>query len=339
MDSGYEDREQTAVKHQILTRYLSAFAPIVGDWASDIAYIDCLAGPWRSVHPSFKDSSFARAIDVLRSTREVLRGRGKNPTMRCLFIENNPAAFLKLQEFCSGVTDIEVAARPWDFTEHVQDVIRFVRERTNSFPFFFVDPKGWDPLQIEIIRPLLILNPNEFLINLMTSSIRRFLTDETKGFDRLVGADRARLAKLRGDEQEEALVDSYTRALRRAGGFKYICSLPVMKPDQDAFHFHMIYCTRHIKGVEEFKRTEKHVIPFMHETRAQAQERRRVARSGQKSMFTAQEHYKEAKFTRFQLRSLDLAKAELQNALRDSKQLEYEEGYSDATLGSDGRRF
>ena len=65
MGGPYEDREQTAVKHKVLTRYLSGFVPIVGAWASDIAYIDCLAGPWRSADPALKDTSFARAIGTV----------------------------------------------------------------------------------------------------------------------------------------------------------------------------------------------------------------------------------------------------------------------------------
>src|ERR1700720_3598222 len=102
LDSAYEAREQTAVKHRILERYLSAFVPIVGAWAHDIAYVDCLAGPWQSVDPHLKDTSFARAIEVLRSTRAVLSGRGRSPTMRCLFVEKDAEAFSGLKRYCDG---------------------------------------------------------------------------------------------------------------------------------------------------------------------------------------------------------------------------------------------
>jgi three-Cys-motif partner protein len=148
----YEDREQTAVKHQILERYLSAFVPIVGDWASDIAYIDCLAGPWESVDPNFRDASFARAIQVFRSSRKVLEMRGKFPTLRCLFIEKDATRYSKLKEYCDGISDIEVKTQHWDFTEHVHDIVRFAKERTNSFPFIFIDPNGWEQLDIDLIR-------------------------------------------------------------------------------------------------------------------------------------------------------------------------------------------
>src|SRR4029077_16075985 len=188
---------------------LSAFFPIVGAWASDITYIDCLAGPWKSVDPSLKDTSFARAIDVLRSIRTLLTSRGKSPSMRCLFIERDPTAFSKLKEYCDAIVDIEVTARQWDFTEHIPDVVKFAKERNNSFPFIFIDPNGWEALQIEIIRPILALVPGEVLINLMTSSMVRFLAVEKKGFDKLLGADLPRLVQMKGEEQEDELVSSY----------------------------------------------------------------------------------------------------------------------------------
>jgi three-Cys-motif partner protein len=326
--SFYEDREQTAVKHQILTRYLSALVPIVGNWASDITYIDCFAGPWESVDSEFKDTSFARAIHVLRSAREVLQTRRKSPTMRCLFIERERGAYNKLKQYCDSISDIEVTTRHWDLTEHINDVVQFVKERNNSFPFVFIDPNGWESLHIQLIMPILSMEPGEVLINLMTSWITRFLSDESKRFDRLLGADWQRLLQLKGEEQEDELVSSYATAVRRAGGFNYVCTLPVMKPNQDAFHFHMIYGTRHIRGVEVFKDTEKHVIPFMHETRAKAQARRRFLESGQHTLLLPQERYRERKFTRHQLRSLATAKSELRSILESSKCLLYDDAWA-----------
>lgn len=326
--SPYEDREQTAVKHRILERYLSAFVPIVGDWALDIAYVDCLAGPWQSVDPNLKDTSFARAIDVLRSTRAVLAGRGKSPTMRCLFVEKEPQAFSALKRYCDGITDIEVSPRNWDLTTHISDVVRFVKERSNSFPFIFVDPKGWESLDIDLIRPVLGLDPGEVLITLMTSWITRFLTDESKGFNRIFRSDLPRLMQLQGEELEEEAVKSYANSVREAGHFQYVCTLPVMKPDRDAFHFHMIYGTRHLRGVEVFKETEKNIIPFMHVTRAQAQQRRRFEQSGQLSMLEPEAHYKEKKFTQFQLRSLEVAKSELQRMLRSTNEVLYDDAWA-----------
>lgn len=328
--SPYEDREQTQVKHQILQRYLAAFVPIVGNWASDIAYIDCFAGPWQSVDPALNDTSFARAIAELRSTRKILADRGRTPTMRCLLIEKETKPFQQLKKFCDETKDVEVTPKNWDFTTHVADVVKFAKERGKSFPFIFIDPTGWEQLAVELITTILTLDPGEVLINFMTSWITRFLSDETKPFDRLLGSDLPRLRQLRGEELEEELVRSYKDAVVKAGNFKYACTLPVMKSDQDAFHFHMIYATRHIRGVEVFKETEKAVIPFMHETRAKAQERRRIEQSGQSSLLPAEALYKEKRFTRYQIRSLEVAKCELRSMLENTDRVLYDDAWAKA---------
>jgi three-Cys-motif partner protein len=330
MAAPYDDREQTAVKHEILTRYLKAFVPIVGDWASDISYIDCLSGPWKSADPNLADTSFARAVDVLRSTRGVLAGRGKSPSMRCLFLEKDPNAFRQLKQYCDKVSDLEVNPRNWDLSTHVDDVVRFAKERTGSFPFVFIDPTGWELLEIELISPILSLSPGEVLITLMTSWITRFLSDEAKGFERLLGNDLRRIRQLEGEEQEDEIVRSYANSVRRAGRFKYVCTLPVMKPDQDSFHFHMIYGTRHERGVEVFKDTEKHVIPFMHETRAEAQERRSFEQFGQTSMFNSITRYQERKFTRFRLKNVGLAKTQLRRQLESLRDVPFEDAWATA---------
>ncbi|MFZ0464377.1 MAG: three-Cys-motif partner protein TcmP [Candidatus Acidiferrales bacterium] len=328
--SEYEDREQTAVKHKILERYLSGLVPIVGNWASDVAYIDCLAGPWESTDAELKDTSFARAVKVLRETREVLKRRGRHPSMRCLFIENNSSAFPKLKRYCDAISDIETRAEAWDFTEHIDDIVKFSWERSGSFPFVFIDPTGWEPLGIEMIRPILALKPGEVLINLMTSFILRFLDVPGKGFERLFGDDLPRLISLSGEDQEDELVSSYANRVRAAGGFNYICTLPVMKSNKDAFQFHMIYGTRHPEGVEVFKGTEKHVIPFMHNRRAQAQERRRLSQTGQPGLFAPETLYKETRFTRYRNRNLNVAKLELQEKLQASGKLSYDDAWATA---------
>ena len=326
----YEDREQTAVKHKILERYLNGFAPVVGAWAEDVAYVDCCAGPWKSSDPGLGDTSFGRAIGALRAAQKVLAKRDRLPTFRCLLIEQDRSAFRELKRYCDTIPDIEVAPKEWDFTEHVVDIEKFVKERKKCFPFIFIDPKGWDPLEIDLIEPILRLDPGEVLINLMTSFITRFIGVPQKRFERLFKGDWSWLAALSGEEREEQIVASYANRVRGAGNFRYVCTLPVMKPSQDAFQFHMIYATRHIKGVEVFKETEKSVIPFMEGIRAEAQERRRYERTGQSVLFGAHTLYKETRFTRFRKRNLEITKIELRTRLQQSKRVPYGDVWDEA---------
>lgn len=324
----YEGREQTEVKHKILERYLSAFAPIVGAWKSDIAYVDCLAGPWEARGKHLEDTSFSRAINVLRTAKSTLQLRGKTPSFRCLLVENNPNNFKQLNEFTHTISDIEVTAKQWDFSDHINDIVLFAKQRKNSIPFFFIDPKGWELIAIDLIKPILRLEPGEVLINLMTSWVKRFLCDESKNFERLLGPDVGRLRQLTGDEQEEELVRCYANSIKNSGNFKYVCALPVLKADADMFHFWMVYGTRHPKGVEVFKSTEKAVIPFMHQARAEAQHRKKFAQSGQFTLLGPEATYVEQRLTRLEEKNQTIARADLRSLLQQSGSIPFDDAWA-----------
>jgi hypothetical protein len=189
--------------------------------------------------------------------------------MRCLLVEREPEPFGRLEAFCDSVKDIEVMPRRWDFIKHVDDVLAYVGGSETTFPFFFIDPTGWDPIAIPVIRPILARRPAEVLVNLMTSWIVWLVGDKSKNLAEVLGGDTRDILPLSGDEREEAIVRRYCESFRRAGDFPYVCTLPVMKAEQDAMHYYLVYGTRHPKGVEVFKNTEKAVASFMHETRAE----------------------------------------------------------------------
>lgn len=322
----YENREQTEVKHRALERYLQAFVPIVGAWASDIIYVDCLAGPWKAEGQRLEDTSFYRAVSVLRDGKATLAQRGKMPSFRCLLVDNRPEAFAQLEAFARSVRDIDVQARDWDFSLCTDEIVSFVKQRPETFPFIFIDPTGWELVAVDLIRPLLQIHPGEVLINLMTSWITRFLSDESKPFEKLIGSDIARLRQLNGDDLEDELVSCYATAVRRAGNFGYACELPIMKAAQDAIHFYLIYCTRHVRGVEVFKEMERSVVSFMHETRAEAQSRRRFDQSGgQYTFLTPEETYSERRFSRLHEKNVVTVRHRLMRALQAKGSIPYDE--------------
>jgi three-Cys-motif partner protein len=68
----YDGREQTLVKHSVLKRYLQRFAYIIGSSWNSITYVDCFSGPWNERSSTFSDTSFAIAIEQLRTARQQL---------------------------------------------------------------------------------------------------------------------------------------------------------------------------------------------------------------------------------------------------------------------------
>jgi three-Cys-motif partner protein len=152
----YDGREQTLVKHFILRKYLERFAHIVGSFADSITYVDCFSGPWNVRSEDLKDSSFSIALTELRKARTTLADRGRALKIRCMFLEKQPEAYARLEEFAREVRDAEVQTRNEELAGSIEDILQFVnRGGSETFPFFFIDPTGWTGFEMELISPLL----------------------------------------------------------------------------------------------------------------------------------------------------------------------------------------
>lgn len=128
---------------------------------------------------------------------------------------------------------------------------------------------------MEAIRPLLQLPQCEVLVNFMTSQIRRFVRSNDPelrpSFNALYG-DETYLSRIYELELEygadDAPVVAYCEALQRNGGFKYVSRAIVFNPKKDDTHYHLIYATRHEKGLEEFKEAERKGMEKQEERRS-----------------------------------------------------------------------
>lgn len=283
-DELYAKREQTQVKHYILRHYLQRFAHIVGSTWSSITYVDGFAGPWNVRSPDLADSSFAIGLEELKKARDTHQQRGKTLHLRCFFLEKEPEAYRQLAGFASRITDAEVEIGNDTFERSIPDILRFIRKDPGTFPFLFIDPTGWTGFAMRKIAPLLKLEPGEVLVNFMTSFIRRLPNDEQLA-DLFGSMDfKPRIAGLTGLELEDQLVSCYRSSLQQAGRFAYALSAMVLHPEIDRTHFHLIYATRHRRGVKVFKETEKRAMMEMERVRAEARVRSQTE-TGQGSLF------------------------------------------------------
>jgi three-Cys-motif partner protein len=323
----YTGREQTYVKHFFLEQYLSKFAHIIGWTWRTIAYVDCFSGPWEARDPELADTSFAIAVATLRKARMDLATHGREPRIRCLFLEKNPSSFARLSDFAANVTGVEAVAELGALESSVQKITRFVAESgPDTFSFIFIDPTGWTGFALDTITPLLRLKPGEVLINFMTHHIRRFIDVEesAESFIALFGSDiRTRIRGLSQQEREEALVGAYMRAVKSRGDFTYVGSAIVLKPEVETTHFHLIYATRHDRGVDEFKKVEKAAMDRAAEARALAKERRRFQDSGQLSMLQPTELHPSMKANELRQRYLSMARRRIETLLEERRDVEY----------------
>lgn len=292
----YEGREQTLVKHFILQEYLQRFAIIVGYHRGTITYVDCFSGPWNVRSDDFSDSSFSIALQQLRKAREVLKASNRHLKIRCLFLESDPNAFVKLRQFTDSVKDAEVKPLQKKLEDAIPDILDFVHQGgSQAFPFIFIDPTGWTGVALGTIAPLLRITPGEVLINFMTGHISRFLespqAETQESFRRLFLSPefQGRLQGFASRDREDAAVDFYCEQVKQIGSYQYVCPAIVLHPEKDRTHFHLIYATRNLKGVEVFKATEKRSVPVMEEARGEARKRKREKRTGQRELYAGKE--------------------------------------------------
>jgi three-Cys-motif partner protein len=292
----YAGREQSQVKHYILRHYLERFAHIIGFSWKAITYIDCFSGPWESQASDLSDTSFAIAIEELRKARRTHRDRGKDLAIRCFFLEENATAHARLKAFADGQTGVEISTRNATLLDSIPDILEFIKQGGgDAFPFIFIDPTGWTGFDLEQIQPLLQQKPGEVLINFMTEHIRRWIDDERPeirdSIRRCFGTDEvfARLRDLDGDdfrerhpqEVEDELFTFYAERLRRTGHFPHTCPAVVLHPMKERTYFHLVYGTRHRKGVEVFKQVEKTAFDFQSQVREAAKEAERLRKTNQ----------------------------------------------------------
>lgn len=326
----YWGREQTLVKHIILQRYLVRLAVIVGSWAEAVTYVDCFSGPWENKAEDYSDTSFGIAVEELLKAQAELFKQHKAPRFRCFFLERDKKAFAKLESFCRGVSGLEAVARNSDLERSVSDIQRFHHQGgKNNFSFTFIDPTGWTGFEMDVIRPLLQQKPGEVLINYMTSFIRRFIESHdpkrVANFDKLYGgpAFRTTLASVTEADRDDAMVEEYARQIKREGDFHFVCYTPVFRPETNDVHFHLIYCTRHEKGLEVFKKEERMAVETMEQARAEAQQRSRESH-GALELFSPKEMHDTRFYDSLRTKYLSKAQSKVRTLLSSKQAVDYD---------------
>jgi three-Cys-motif partner protein len=331
----YLGREQTLVKHLILSKYLERFAHKVGAKWDCITYVDCFAGPWNVQSSDLRDSSFSIAIHELQRARETHRKRGRDLRLRCLFLEKDPSAYEQLRKYALEVSrdsGIEIATRNAEFRDSIKDILMFVRDGgSQSFPFVFIDPTGWSGYAMTTIAPLLKLQPVEVLINFMTGHIRRFLDSPVENtresFAALFGSAnyRTRLEGLTGADLDDEAVILYSENVMAVGGFTFVSRATVLHPEINRTQFNLVYATRHPTGVTVFKESEAKAMETMEIARARAGQRKREQRMKQRELLNASDLHNASYYLSLRQRYADIAQRAVEQTLMDHGKVPYDD--------------
>lgn len=289
----YKGREQTYCKHRLLEAYLERLFMIVGHHEPTICYVDCFAGPWEEHGNDLEDTSISRSLKIVEKCKEGLLKIGKTVKFRALFVEQNAKAFLRLQSYLDDrCTDgIETMALKGSFHELRQEILDWCG--SGAFVFFFVDPTGWkNAVEIPTLTPLLSRPNSELLINFMYDFLSRtvpqpeFQEDMQRIFGKAPNTD-----GMSPEERERYLLSLYRANLKRisptGGGQPRTAYVRVLKPTMDRTHYHLVYVTRHPKGIVEFMEASAGLEIVQKKIRALAKQDARILKTGQRELFPA----------------------------------------------------
>ncbi|NQV47108.1 MAG: three-Cys-motif partner protein TcmP [Rhodospirillaceae bacterium] len=261
LPEAYKGREQTYVKHIFLENYIVRVAYNILSFRDDFVFVDGFSGPWKSKDESLEDTSFGRATSKLIKIQRGLLEEGNAKIIRCLFIENNKHRFENLDAAVTSLDEIKARAIHGDFEDQIPEIVKYIG---NSFSLVFIDPTGWKGFGLENIKPILSLK-GEVIINFMFDHINRFMNhprpETAETYDQLFGG-KGWFSEFQalidaGVEREEAVLTVYKTRLKKMGGYKYVTSTRIKHPSNNRTYFHLVYATRHPKGIIEFRDVEK----------------------------------------------------------------------------------
>ena len=156
-----------------------------------------------------------------------------------------------------------------------------------DFTFFFIDPKGWkNVVEISTLKPLLKRPNSEFLINFMYDFLLRTHTQKSFHEDmRKIFGEAPDTSGMIPKEREKHLIDSYRLRLKEIapsrGGKPRVAHVPILYPCRDRTLYHLVYLTRHAKGLVVFMEESEKLDFVQRRVREQAKQQNREERTGQ----------------------------------------------------------
>ena len=295
--TAYDGKEQAYIKHELLKAYLQTLFLIIGMGGRgkkhiELCYVDCFAGPWADESDSLSSTSIAISLQILDSCVQKLRKLGVVATVRALYVEENPTAFVRLQKFLETATPLTVQSECLcgDFVKLRQPILDWTG--ADAFTFFFIDPKGWTGIEPETLRPLLQRPRSEFLVNFMYDFINRIASmQKTKQVFADVIGEPLDLSELPSAEREHLLLQTYRKNLKsntitvNRNRPPRSAHVRIMDPSKDRPKYHLVYVTTHPEGIIRFMDIFEKVDLVQKQVRAIKKNTKREAESRTKDMF------------------------------------------------------
>lgn len=328
----YHDREQSGVKHFLLEEYLEKLAyHILMGGSRDFVYVDGFSGPWNAKDKDFRDTSFGTAITTLSAIKKDVEDKcGQRKSVKCVFVERDPKAF---EEMSSAVKRIKGELDVLPIKGEFQDVVGDVsRKCGDSFALVFIDPTSWN-VHLRAMAPLLKHRRREVMINFMYDHINRQVSNSDairKTFTQLFGDDdweeEFQKSISDGFDREFALTSIFRNRLTTYCDFRYVLSTPIRRTKAERTHYHIVFGTNSVAGVDVFRDVEFKTKEFESLVRFEAM----AVTTQDKNMqltFLSPHDDAENELRRFEQKQIDLAErwivSEFQQRLRTEGRIDF----------------
>jgi len=248
-------KNRTLAKHEILQNYLAAWFPILSQSSKRILYIDGFAGP--GVYEGGEEGS---PIIAIKTAKEHIL-KHKFHKIMFLFIEKDEARAEKLKavllEKFPSLPDenmkYEVISR--EFEETINEILKDLEENQLTLvpTFAFIDPFGYTGFSMDVLEKIMAHPKSEVFITFMSGFIKRFLDDEkAQALNRLFKTDEWKKIRDTPGPREQQVLELYTKQLRACCNIKYLLSFKMINKFNQVI-YHLIFCTKHIRGLEVMK--------------------------------------------------------------------------------------
>lgn len=250
----WERVEHTAAKHDIYSRYLHRWFPIIlsdDSWKS-ATYVEGFAGP--GVYSGGEDGS---PIIAIRAFTEKVSNPAK--TARFLFIDDDQRCI----DMLPGQLTRAFPQRPRPKPEmpvsiklgKCQDILESELDEMGAWgtPIIAVlDSWGNSPVPYRLMQRLAENRGSEVVITFKPQHFVRFVADLGENADDVFGGDRTwrQAGTIDSSQKRQFILDCYRKALNNAG-FAYLLDFELIDRRGDSLY--LIFATNHRRGVEKMK--------------------------------------------------------------------------------------
>jgi hypothetical protein len=218
----------------------------------------------------------------------------KNVHFRGLFLERDKGAFGRLKDFLKSDFwgDVDAYCLKGDFPDLRNEILSWCGEQ--DFCFFLIDPASWRDAAVPALRPLLERPGSDFFVSFPFDPV--FRANTQSGSIEHAGAffrDAPDVSKIPPEEREEFLFTRYCRELKAfastsEGEAPRCVQMRVLYPNKERSVYGLSYLTWDPAGIVAFMEASGHFEVEQRKADVQANQARKVKRSRQLQMFSAE---------------------------------------------------